>query len=383
VTGSILARWLEPAAGSLLMFVALLDLFLTVLYARAGAGFISDRIARSTWIFFRWFSKCFGRRRPLVLSLSGSFIVVSLVAGWAIMLVVGAALIMHPYLGTSVRSSGGTNSTDFLTALYAGGSSISVIGSGNYSGETPAFRLVYLFNSLIGMSVMSLALTYVMQIYNALQKRNGFGLTLQLMSRGTGDAAVLIQGLGPQGHFNVGYTNLASIADTMVLIREAHEFYPVLFYFRFPEPRYSPSRITLIALDTASLILALIPDGKNGWIKQTGSVSQLWEASISLLKTLEHTFTPGEAPERSDKPSETEREQWRDRYRKAAVALREAGIETVSSEEKGADAYVEMRNYWNRYIPHLASYMAWQMHEIDTAIAPENTRTADCGALKR
>jgi len=165
------------------MFFALLDLFLTVLYARAGAGFISDRVARFIWRLFRWISKASGRRRALVLSLSGSFILVFLVAVWAIMLALGAGLIIHPYLGTSVRSSGGSNSTDFLTALYAGGSSMSLVGSSNYSGETPAFRFLYLLNSLIGMSVTSLALTYVMQIYSALRQRNIFGLSLQMMSR--------------------------------------------------------------------------------------------------------------------------------------------------------------------------------------------------------
>ena len=351
------------------MFVALLDLFLTVLYARAGAGFISDRVARSTWAFLRWVSKAFGRHRPIVLSLSGSFIVVSLVAVWALVLTVGAALIIHPYLGTAVRSSGGSNSTDFLTALYAGGSSMSLVGSSNYSGETPAFRIVYLFNSLIGMSVMSLALTYVMQIYNAVQKRNAFGLSLQLMTRGTGDAAVLIQGLGRDGQFSAGYTNLASVADLMVSIREAHEFYPVLFYFRFPEPRYAPSRIALIALDTVSLIRAAIPDGKSRWIKDTVSASQLWDASISLLETLEHTLTPGKGSRDRGEVSDAERELWRRRYCKAIAALREAGIETVSSEQHGADAYVAMRTCWNRYIVDLASYMAWRMDEIDAAIS--------------
>ena len=362
-------HWVEPAAGGLVMFIALLDLFLTVLYARAGAGFISDHVARCTWSLFDWISKAFGRCRAVVLSLSGSFIVVSLVAGWALMLAVGAGLIMHPYLGTSVRSSGGSNSTDFLTALYAGGSSMSLVGSSNYSGETPVFRMVYLVNSMIGMSVMSLALTYIMQIYNALQNRNAFGLSVQLMSRGTGDAAVLIQALGPDGQFSAGYNNLSSIAEAMVSIREAHEFYPVLFYFRFPEPRYSASRITFIALDAVSLIRAAIPDGKNGWIKHTASVDQLWEASVSLLKTLEHTLLPGQSREYPGEPSDADRESWRRRYYRAIKMLREAGIETVASEQQGADAYIAMRTCWNRYVVDLASYMSWPISDIDTTLS--------------
>src|SRR3954451_21242256 len=98
-------RWLEPAAGGLLVSLALLDLFLTVLYARAGAGFISDRVARSIWAVCHSVSKGFGRRRTTVLSLSGSFIVVALITSWAAILTVGSALILHQYLGTSVRSS--------------------------------------------------------------------------------------------------------------------------------------------------------------------------------------------------------------------------------------------------------------------------------------
>ncbi len=58
----------------------------------------------------------------------------------------------------------------------------------------------------------------------------------------------------------------------------------MLFYFRFPEPYYAAARVTLMALDAVSLIRAGIPDGENQWIKDTASMYQLWEASLSLLK---------------------------------------------------------------------------------------------------
>lgn len=363
-----LSHWLEPAAGIALIFVALLDLFLTVLYARAGAGFISDQVARTTWALVYGLSKAFSRRRAIVLSLSGSMIVVFLIMAWASILTTGSALIMHPYLGSSVRSDDKSNTkTDFWTALYAGGSSMSLVGSSDYSAKTTSFRMVYLFNSLVGMSVMSLALTYVMQIYGALQQRNTYGLSLEHMSGGTGDAAVLIGGIGPNNEFSAGYSNLGEMADATSGVREAHDFYPVLFYFRFPEARYSASRTTLIALDTVSLIRAAIPDGKNGWIKQAASVSQLWEASLSLLRTLEHTFSDKNRKRHIPEVTPEDRERWRRRYRNAVTVLKRAGIETVDSEEQGAEAYIAMRSCWNHYIVSLATYMAWPMEEIDPA----------------
>lgn len=59
-----MAGWFEQLAGALAIFCALLDIFLTVLYAkigshgasRAGTGIISLRVARATWWMFRHIS---------------------------------------------------------------------------------------------------------------------------------------------------------------------------------------------------------------------------------------------------------------------------------------------------------------------------------------
>jgi hypothetical protein len=86
----------------------------------------------------------------------------------------GNALILYPVLGTAIQSSGGKTPTDFVSALYAGGSSISIVGSSDISPRTSRFRLLYLFNSIAGLSVISLTLTYLMQIHSLLQQRNAF-----------------------------------------------------------------------------------------------------------------------------------------------------------------------------------------------------------------
>ena len=51
-----------------------------------------------------------------------------------------------------------------------------------------------------------------MQVYNALQRRNKLGLNLELSSAETGDAAELIAGLGPEGKFDAGYSDLSEMA---------------------------------------------------------------------------------------------------------------------------------------------------------------------------
>jgi hypothetical protein len=46
-------RWVEPIAGALVMALVLADVFFTVLYARAGTGVVSDRLARLVWLAMR------------------------------------------------------------------------------------------------------------------------------------------------------------------------------------------------------------------------------------------------------------------------------------------------------------------------------------------
>jgi hypothetical protein len=245
---------LEQGLGILLILIILLDIFLTVLYARIGTSIIGSRLGRLVWAAFMKASNAAGRRRGAVLSFCGPLILVLLVGLWAVGLTLGAALIMHPELGTSIRASNGETSTDFITAMYAGGSSMAIVGASDFTPHTSATRLLFLVNSLVGMSVISLTLTYVMQVYTALQRRNVMAMNIHLLSACTGDAAELLARLGPLGQFNGGYTDLSGVSVEMTEAKEAHHFYPVLFYFRFSDSYHSVSRSALVALDTVSLI---------------------------------------------------------------------------------------------------------------------------------
>jgi hypothetical protein len=156
----------------LIVLVILLDVFLTVLYARMGSGLISPYLARTVWQGFRVVARSFPIYSDRIASFCGPVILVSLVFMWMAGLTLGNALILHPALGSAIRLSSGKTPPDFVSALYASGSSISIVGSGDLAPYVSRYRLVYLLNSMVGLSVTSLTLTYLMQIYSQLQKRN-------------------------------------------------------------------------------------------------------------------------------------------------------------------------------------------------------------------
>jgi len=300
-----------------------------------------------------------------VLSFCGPVILVALIFVWAAGLALGAALIMHPHLGGGIRASQGSTPTDFMSALYAGAGSLSFVGSSDFKPQSAVFQALYMLNSLIGMSVMSLVLTYVMQIYNALRTRNALGLAIQTLSDETGDAAELIAGLGAQGQFNSGFNNLSTLASTASEVKEAHHFYPLLFYFRFTEPYYSVSQIATVLFDTVSLLKSGLRDEDFSWLKESATVAQCWRAGMLLVRMLEEVFLSGQpAPLRSP-PDTAARERWRTRYMAAFERMQQAGIKTIPDPAAGFETYVSLRERWDGHIVRLRASMLYEADEID------------------
>jgi len=353
--------WLEPLAGAIVLAITLLDVFLTVLYARAGTGLLAPRLARGVWRVFRALSR---GRRPGILTYCGPVQLVALVLLWGVLLALGAGLVIHPALGTGVKSSSGATGTDFVTALFVGGSSMSIVGASDYGPTTASYKLLFLFNSLVGMAVTSLTITYLMQLYSALRSRNTLGLTMHAQSAETGDAAELIARWGPRGRFDGGYNNLSTLAGEVAALKETHHFYPLLFYFRFADSFYAMSRVLLMALDAAALVRTALDPRELGWLQESAALTELELSSGLLLRTLNQNFPVHSGTSADNARS---RERWRLRYEQALQRLSAAGIPTRADPDAGAREYVELRAGWEPDIEALAPALGFRIEEVDRA----------------
>jgi hypothetical protein len=348
---------LQQIGGAGLMALFLADIFLTVLYARAGTGLLAPRWNRLVWALLKAISELFGRRRGSVLSFAGPLIVILLIAFWALGLVVGGALIIQPELGTSIRPSSGDTPKDFVTALIVAGNSLSIVGGGDYSPHTSGTRFLYLLNSLIGASVLSLVLSYLVQVYSGLRERNALALTIDLLTAGTGDAAEMLARLGPDGDFSDAATELGNLVRPLAQSKEAHHFYPLLFYFRFNEPFYSVSRFSFILLDLVTLIATTLDQEKHKALIRSAPVEALRRGTLMLLETLDRNFPTAdgkqaEGPDASDHGES---------YASAVETLRRAGAKLRPDRA----SYADQRSRWEPLIRRVAPTLGYRMDEID------------------
>ena len=344
----------------LMVLLALCDVFLTVLYARSGAGLITPRVNKLAWRTLRWMAPRQRHARDGFLSFGGPLILVLTVTTWVGLLLLGFALIAWPALGTSIRSSSGETPTDLAAAISYSGYSLTTLGTGDIVPQTPAFRLMMTAEAIVGFSVLTLTLTYFMSVYSALVRRNTLAQALHHLSCGTGDASEIVVRLGSGGTFEEARTVLADTSFRVLDLLESHHSYPVLHYFRMKDPRYAMARIALLAMDTAAILRTALGERHQG-LSRSAAVDMLWGSGMALLEDAGRTFLAADAaPKAAEKVSE---DAIRDRYRKISLKLESACIDRAGAA--GDLAYRDDRCRWEALVRAFAALMAHDWIEID------------------
>jgi hypothetical protein len=133
---------------------------------------------------------------------------------------------------------------------------------------------------------------------------------------------------------------------------------------RLPEHHYSVSFVTLVLLDSVTLMRSALSD-EYASLKKLRALDQLWEGSLLLLTSLEGTFLPQRAAEAEERGAE-EMSRWEWRLDKALAQLRSAGIATADRAD-ALKAYIASRSQWDGHVRRLAPSMLYPMRDIDRA----------------
>jgi len=358
--------------GIAMVLLSLVDVFMTVLYARVGTGPLSHRLATYAWPVVRRATRPLPHRtRYTLLSFFGPGYLVSLITIWIALLLLGFTLFTWPELGRGVANTSGTTPTDFWTAFYYAGGSLTTVGNTPLQPASRLFKFINVIDSALGISVMTLALSYVIQIYTALHGRNALVLGLHHASGSTGDAAALLAGMGPGDDFSRAGSTVANLAASATSVYEAHHFYSVLMYFRFSAPYYAMGRGSLLTMEMITLIDTALDENKHGWLAHSAPITQLRQSGNHLMSELARVYLPCK-PEEAASADRDITDRWRLRYFAAIEHLRHCGISVTHDPQRNVERYVALRREWDRYVMAFAHYMAYSTEEIDPASADLN-----------
>ena len=216
--------WTILGAG--LVLLMLVDVFRTLLYPH-GSGPVGRAIMRGFWLVSR---KLRGR---------GSFIAAPLamaavIGAWAALAAVGWALLYLPHLPAGfIHGAGVPQRGDFGEALYISLVTLSTVGFGDIVPADPVLRLVVALQAVTGFGLLTATVTWILQMYPALNRRRALAHELNLFREAAGPAGVL--SLDPRHAAGLLESMAGNVSLVSIDLLAFHETY----YFREVEQRGS------------------------------------------------------------------------------------------------------------------------------------------------
>jgi len=181
--------WIAAAGGLLLVAAALRDVFHTLLHP-SGVGQLTPAVFRGAW---RLAQRLGGR----AMDLAGPLALVSSIALWTLMLVIGWALVHWPHMPQAFQLAEGVPSStqgDFLESLYLSAVALSTLGFGDIVAEAPGLRLALVLEAIIGFALLTASISWVLSIYPTLMRRRTLAAQIGTLLEGEREDVRLVCG---------------------------------------------------------------------------------------------------------------------------------------------------------------------------------------------
>jgi Ion channel len=249
-------RWLEGAAGVLLLTIVLWDAFETVLLPRrVTRRFRLTRLFyRATWLPFRASARWVrpGRRRETYLSFYGPLSLVLLLALWAAALVVSFALLQYAN-GSAVRLQ--NERPDFGIDLYMSGTTFFTLGLGDALPMTTSARLLAVVEAALGFGFLAVVVGYFPVLYQAFSRREASISLLDARAGSPPSASELLRRYSGLGGAESLEEVLQEWEQWAAELLETHLSYPLLAFYRSQHTNQSWVSSLTAVLDTSVLVM--------------------------------------------------------------------------------------------------------------------------------
>lgn len=162
---------MSTVAGALLVLIALIDVFQTLLRPSA-TGRLTHLIFRGAWAV--------ARRRPRARVASGALTVLLTIGLWVVLIAVGWALVYLPHVPDGFAYSGvdPDRYLPFFEALTFSLVALTTLALGDAVPTDPFIRVLSPLEALTGFALLSASVSWFMQLYPALARRRALAIEL-------------------------------------------------------------------------------------------------------------------------------------------------------------------------------------------------------------
>jgi hypothetical protein len=222
--------------GAVICLVGLADVFLVVLQYDS-LGLLATRLYRWTWHALRRSTAPLPpKARASVLSMGGPAMIPLTIILWLGLQVVGFAMIFYP----AMRSGGFTLRAplhpEFPVAFSFSLATIASLSFGGLSPSTFPVHILSAVETVIGLGLLTLSITYVVNVYRLLQDQTALASALHDEADQSLNARVIVESRFYRGEVVELSVYLRELHRSIVDLHEGYHRYPVLYFFTSQRP---------------------------------------------------------------------------------------------------------------------------------------------------
>ncbi len=260
--------WL--ALGVLVLGATLLDVFLTALNYDE-AGFLASRVSTVQWRLLRNVTRRLPRRwRPVGLRQVTGLQIVVVVLVWLLGTILGYALLYFAQMSRSSFSVSGRGAgLDFFDATYFSAAQLATVGGSALTAETDALRFLSIVESLTGVLLLSLILTFLLGVYDVVGNLNALCRQFSAAERGAGTALASLTPWFRDGQVNGLDGHLDGIADAFAAYTDGLRLHHSAYYFQSGQDQFALPYALRMMGGTLSTLRWGLPSGHPGATQPT------------------------------------------------------------------------------------------------------------------
>ena len=360
--------FIYTTAGFVLLALIIFDIYATVLHSSARYGPVGESLNRAVWRLTRAAAFRLSRaNRHRLLNMVGPLLLPLLIAVYIVLLITAFALVYYPHVPSGFTFGVERTEPGWADAVYFSGVTLTTVGYGDVMPRTTPLRFLALFEAASGLIVISLAITYILTVYAALERKRAVAVSIYHQAGEGADVAGFIAHHFVEGRFYGLRDALRMVTRDLQGLHESHIDHPVIHYFHPVEVYKGTPRVLFLLLETCSVISTALDRDENADLRNYPEVrtldagvrhvlSQLIDSLDLERRELPRHPTPQEQAE--------DEERWRRRYEQTLARLRESGIGVRRDTEQGLEEYRSQREEWESKLRRLAIHLGYDWDEV-------------------
>ncbi len=360
-----MSKSLITTLGVMLLLLVAYEVYGTILHARKRPGPLSDSLNRSIWRVMRTIAFRLSRqRRHQVLNVVGPLLLPLLVAVLILSLVIGFALIYLPRMPAEFSVDPEATSPPWIEAVYFSGITLTTVGYGDITPRATGMRIVALIECTSGFALISLAVTYLITVYGALERKRAVARSFYHQAEEGADVAGFLAHHFVGGKFQSMETSLGAAARDLQGLLESHIEHPVIHFFHPREVYKSLPRMLFLSLEICSVIRSCLDAVAYAETRDHPEVRTLHASARHMLVELVDALGLEHDARKNLESRFEESRRWQHRFRVTMDGLTAAGIRTNPKVGEAFEEYRANRVEWEARLHRFALYLGYDWDEV-------------------